>query len=226
MTTPMDPAIAKGVELARLHKRLRRDDSDAITELHVTHAKSLAGLEKFPDLEILILAGCDPVVLDALPALEKLLSLRIHDSGLRRLEGIANFPSLRLLATPRNLIQDLSPLLECDLADLEIDGNPLTRNSYDVAIPELTRRGCNVSRSQEREWRASLRCREEGIPLGCYRSGDDYYLFSPGLEVTESPDTDHPKVEIEEVEDLLAREPGKLLELFRERGGIWPPPSH
>ncbi|MFI8434365.1 hypothetical protein ACIGJO_11540 [Streptomyces sp. NPDC079020] len=221
----MEPEIVKGVELARLHKRLRRDDSDTIKELHVAHAKSLTGLANFPDLEILILAGCDPVAPETLPTLEHLLSLRIHDSGLRGLEGMNKFPSLRLLAMPRNWIHDASPLLDCNLASLEIEGNPLSRNSYEVVLPELMRRGCDVSRSQEREWRASLRIRETNIPLSCYENSGQYYLCSPGLEITESPDTDHPEIEIDEVENLLDRDPNKLLDLFRQRGGVWPPPD-
>ncbi|MEV6165370.1 hypothetical protein AB0L71_26280 [Streptomyces sp. NPDC052052] len=225
MGIPIEPEIKKGVELARLHKRLRRDDSETITELHVSHAKSLAGLANFPDLEILILAGCDPVAPKTLPDLGRLLSLRIHDSGLRDIEGMDKFPGLRILSLPRNRIQDVSPLLNCNLASLEITGNPLSQDSYEMVLPELMRRGCNVSRSQEREWRASLRIREANIPLSCYRNNGRYYLCSPGLEITGSPDTDHPEIRIDEVEDLLDRDPNVLLELFRQRGGVWHPPN-
>ncbi|MFD7290266.1 hypothetical protein [Streptomyces sp. NPDC059863] len=221
----MEPEIEKALELARLHKRLRGDTSDVITELHVSHAASLGGLKNFPELEVLILVGCDPVSPSDLPRLEGLVSLRINDSALRDVASMENLPRLRILRIQRNFVRDLTPLLECALATLEVAGNPLSEESCGEVLPKLVERGCEVSCSGEREWRATLRLWSANIPLSCYENGGRYYLCSPGLGVTKLPDYDHPEVEMSEVEGLLDRDPTELLRVFESRGGIWSSPD-
>ncbi|MEU8136543.1 hypothetical protein, partial [Streptodolium elevatio] len=110
----MEPQVRKGLELARLHQRMRGVDTTTITELHVRQATSLNGLHNFPSLEVLILTGCDPVSLAALPRMDQLISLTVQDSGLRDLDGIDRFPNLLVLDVQRNLLQDLGPLSDCN----------------------------------------------------------------------------------------------------------------
>lgn len=224
MKYPVGPEITKALELAKLQKRLKGDKSETIKDLYVSYSTSLAGLQNFPDLEVLILAGCDPVSPEIFPNLNHLVSLRIHDSGLCEIKGIKNFPALHLLSIQRNMVQDLKPLLESNISSLEVEGNPLSEQSYYEVLPELVERGCKVSCSQEREWRITLRMQAAGIPLVCYASDGRYHLCSPGLGVTKVPDYDHPEVEIDELEGTLNRNPSELLSIFESRGGTGSPP--
>ncbi|HEY9328471.1 MAG TPA: hypothetical protein VIS09_09590 [Streptomyces sp.] len=132
---------------------------------------------------------------------------------------------MHIISAERNKIQDLRPLLQCNLGILDVAGNPLSEESYFEVIPKLVERGCKISCSQVREWRVTLRMQHSGIPLNCYEKEGEYYLCSPGLALTGAPEYDHPRIDIDEVESILARDATHLLPLFRKRGGMGKMPS-
>ncbi|MGW3395022.1 hypothetical protein [Streptomyces hydrogenans] len=224
MSESMASEIRKARDRSLLHKRIRGDENPVIKELHVRFASSLSGLDDFAELEVLILSGCDFPSLSEIPTLRRLVSLTVSDSSLRDVDGIERFPELLVLDIQRNHVVDLDSLTESGVRNLAVDGNPLSRHSYEQVLPQLEERGCRVSRSGDREWRVSARMHEVGAPFVCYERGGSYFLCSPGLSVTEQPARDHPKVDPDELEGILDMDPGELMSLFRSRGGVWPPP--
>ncbi|MFJ6016681.1 hypothetical protein [Streptomyces sp. NPDC092952] len=225
MRYPVGPALEKALRLTALNKRLKGDSSETVRDLFVRYSDSLVGLRNFPDIEVLILAGCDPVSFDEFSNLSLLASLRVHDSGLSGITGVENFSDLDFLSIQRNTVQDLRPLLGNRIARIEIEGNPLSEHSYYEVIPKLVEQGSEVSYSGEREWRITLRMQSAGIPLVCYSSEDLYYLCCPGFSMTKTPDYDHPEVRVGEVEEILDRDPRDLIRLFEKRGGTGIPPE-
>lgn len=211
----MEPQVLKGLELARLHQRMRGvDETQTITELHVSHATSLNGLRNFPALEVLILSGCDPVSLAELPHLDQLISLNIADSALRDLDGIERFPSLLVLDVQRNLLRDVSPLLDCTATNIAVSGNPLSRQSHEQVLPALTARRVRVSAAEPREWRLTCRMHAAGVPLSCWKSGSEHFLYAPGLGITAFPERNRIAVDVDQLEAVVARDPHELLTLF------------
>lgn len=223
MTDPLDPAIAEALEQAVGHALPVRDEEwGQITDLHITHARDLAGIEECRDLTMLILRGCDPVHLDQVAGLAKLEGLIVQDSGLVSLDGLGD-PPLILLDVSRNLLTDLTPLLALtDLLNINTVGNPLTAKSYEQVIPALRERGALVTSSAPREWRLTVRMQAAGLPYCCYREAGELRLNSPGLGHTDLPEFGHPVVTEEELEGFLASDPAGIHKLFARRDRMWP----
>lgn len=218
MAHPLDPAVAKALQQAAGHSPPLSDaEWEQITELHVAHARSLAGIARCRSLKMLILDGCDPVELGLLVGVTGLAALVVNNSGLVSLEGAERLPLLQIDVS-RNLVEDLSPLLQLsDVQNVNTDGNPLSVDSYERIIPELRRRGARVTCSERREWQLTLRLRDAGLPFCCYRKRDKLRLNSPGLRHTELPELGHPVVTENELEELLAKNPDGIYELFARR---------
>ncbi|MFE4372656.1 hypothetical protein ACFRMN_31365 [Streptomyces sp. NPDC056835] len=195
---------------------------ESLTVLHVSHARELEGLLLCPNLEGLILVGCELTSLRALPLLESLVSLTVEDSSLVDLSGIESF-ELYTLRVARNFIRELAPLLnQARLKRADLRGNPLSEQAYTVAIPKLLSRGVDITSSAAREWHLTRRLHDSGLPFSFYRATDGYRLSRPGLSLTERPEADHPIVEPDELERLLANSLGAVEDLF-DRGDLsWP----
>ncbi|SCF03114.1 hypothetical protein GA0074695_2985 [Micromonospora viridifaciens] len=218
MTYPVDPAVAEALERAVGHGPPLTDaEWEQVTELHIAHARSLDGIARCRSLEMLILNGCDPVETGMLADLTGLAALVVNNSGLASLEGVEGLPLLQVDVS-RNLVEDLSPLLKLsDVQNINVDGNPLSVESYERVIPELRRRGARVTCSERREWQLTLRLQEAGLPFCCYRKAGKVRLNSPGLRHTEVPEFGHPVVTENELERLLAENPDGVYELFARR---------
>ncbi|MGY3340748.1 Leucine-rich repeat (LRR) protein [Streptomyces filamentosus] len=214
MRYPMESEVEKALDLAKLYAKMQGRSEGNVLELHVSHAESLRGLRNFPDLEILILSGCGSVKISELTHLGKLISLRIHDSDMASLEGVENLEELSVLSVQRNRIVDVSVLLDANASLIEVEGNPLSVESYGRISEALIEQGRRVHRSGPREWSVTARLQEAGIPLCCYKKRDSYFLSGPGLSLTRYPERGHPQVEIEEIESLLERDPGAVLDIF------------
>ncbi|WP_405111799.1 hypothetical protein OG559_02285 [Micromonospora sp. NBC_01405] len=218
MAHPLDPAVAEALEQAAGHAPpLTAAEWEQITELHVTHARSLNMIANCRSLEMLIISGCDPVEVAPLADLSGLAALVVNNSGLVSLVGIERLPLLQIDVS-RNLVEDLSPLLELpDAQNVNTDGNPLSVESYERIIPELRRRGVRVTCSERREWELTARMRDAGLPFCCYRKAGKLRLNSPGLRHTRLPEFGHPVVTEDELERLLAENPDGVYELFARR---------
>ncbi|MFB6716608.1 hypothetical protein ACFCZY_36185 [Streptomyces sp. NPDC056237] len=189
---------------------------NSVTYLHVSYARSLHDLSKFPGLEILQLVGCDPVDLGQLGELPALCSLVVKFSNLTDLAGVGEkFPQLRRFEAGMNRIEDLSPLLECaKLRRLDVRGNPLSEGSYREIAPELLNRGVRVSLSEEADWKMHLELQRHGLPFGFYSAHDGSRLCRTGLAETDRPDLSHPIVSRDVLAGVLARDPGEVQKLF------------
>lgn len=223
MNEPFDPAVVKALQRALGHALPVQDDEwDGITDLHIKHARSLAGIERCQNLTMLILRGCDPVHLNQVAGLTQLRSLIVQDSRLESLEGLSKPPRLQFDVS-QNLLTDLTPLLQMTGPEnLDTAGNPLTAESYEQVIPALRERGMRVTCSAPEEWQLTLRMQAAGLPYCCYRDMDQLRLNSPGLGHTDMPEAGHPVVTEEELEDLLASDPAGIHKLFARRDEMWP----
>jgi len=214
----VDPAIAAALERLVGHPLPVRDEEWAgIADLHVTHARDLAGIERCRDLTMLVLSGCGRIRLDPVAGLAKLEALVVNNSGLVSLDGLGE-PPLILLDVSRNLLTDLTPLLAMSgLQSINTDGNPLSVESYDQVVPALRERGVRVSCSERVEWQLTLRMQAARLPYCCYRKRGELRLNSPGLGHTDRPEFGHPVVTVEELEGCLATDPAVIHELFARR---------
>lgn len=194
-----------------------------IDVLHVVHATDLQGLSILPQLRSLILVGCEIATISSLPFLERLGSLEIEDSSLESLDGVGKF-SLHTLGVRRNFLQEISPVTRIEnLEQLDVTGNPLNVEAVRVALPELRARGVHVKSSSEMEISLMRRMHASGLPFSYYRSSMGYQLSRPGLALTANPEGDHPFVQPEELESLIARSPDEVAALFEDEDRLWPP---
>ena len=218
MRDVLDSAVVEALQHA-VGQTLPARDSDwaRITELHVTHARTLFGVERCRRLTMLILSGCGPIDLGPLSGLTELECLVVRDSGLGSLDGIGD-PPLIQLDLSRNLVTDLAPLLRMTrLQNVNTDGNPLSAESYEEVVPALRARGIRVTCSAPRDWQLTLRMRDAGLPYCCYRKAGGLRLNSPGLTHTDLPEFGHPVVHEDELEDLLTSDPARIHDLFARR---------
>ncbi|MGY3056212.1 Leucine-rich repeat (LRR) protein [Streptomyces sp. TE3672] len=220
----MDPAILQSItNETGLSQPFPSEALKSVTYLHVSYARSLNGLSKFPKLEILQLTGCDPVDLSQLGELPELFSLVVNFSNLKDLTGIGErFPRLRRFEAGMNRIEDLTPLLECpNLRRLDIRGNPLSEDSFREIPQKLKSNGVRVSLSEEPDWRMNLELQRHGLPLGFYHAHDGTRLCRTGLAETNLPDLSHPIVSREALAGVLARDPAEVQKLF-DRADLMP----
>ncbi|WP_145503809.1 leucine-rich repeat domain-containing protein [Streptomyces sp. CFMR 7] len=212
----MDLAIEQAVSRETGQQPPFPDESlRSVTYLHVHYARTLEDLSRFRDLEIVQLVGCDPVDLGRLTHLAELSTIVVEFGSLKDLAGVQNFPSLRRFSAGMNMIEDLTPLLECPkLRRLDVRGNPLSEHSYRTLAPQLEKKGIHVSLSGESEWRMTLDLRRHGFPYSFYKAHDGTRICRPGLALTGMPDKSHPIVDREELEELLRHQPENIPKLF------------
>ncbi|MFD9869088.1 hypothetical protein ACFXI8_26570 [Streptomyces niveus] len=198
----------------------------SIQALSVRHARDLQGLSVCPNLEVLVLVGCGITSIEELPQLDSLVSLSVVDSALRTLSGVKRW-DLYSLRVNRNLIEDLEPLLELpNLKRTDVTGNPISQISTKEVIPKLTSRGIEVISPPERERSITLRLHAAGLPFSYYHTPAGFRLSRPGLDLSETPESGHPFVDLEEIEDLMSGPLESVREsmhgLFQREDLMWP----
>ncbi|MEU3218212.1 hypothetical protein [Streptomyces sp. NPDC006971] len=217
MTSSLDPAVSKAIARATGHEPPHRDEEyKRIQDLHIRHSRDLTGIDRCTSLEILVLVACDPVDTDQLSTLGALNLLRVRDSGLESVSGLSSL-SILSCYTPRNLIQDVTPLMSISrLRNLDLTGNPLSEDSYHQLIPQLSARGCRVIMSDEFEWSLTRHLHNSGVTVSCYKSEQGYRLCRPGLKLTDSPEFAHPAIQKSDAESLFSGDPRRALEFFED----------
>ncbi|MEV8455702.1 hypothetical protein AB0467_26140 [Streptomyces sp. NPDC052095] len=191
-------------------------DYESIQDLHIRNSRTLEGIERCKSLEILTLVACDPVETGQLSQLASLTSLTVRDSGLISLSGLSKL-SLLSCYTPRNIIQDIEPLLNISrLRNVDLTGNPLSEKSYRQIVPRLIEKDCRVILSEEFEWRLTRHLHDNGVPVSCYTNQGAYRLCRPGLKLTDSPEYAHPVISESDAASLLSGDPRRALEYFED----------
>lgn len=215
----MDKQLARAIRVAVRHTQTPTEDElRTIEKLHVLRARDLSGLESCTSMRHLVLSGCDPVSFQTLTGMRDLEVAIVEYCGLKRLDGVEELSdSFLYLKAPNNSIEDLSPLLDCPgLNRLEVQGNPLSEQSYLEVLPRLRSRGVQVFASGEREWRLTRRLHEIGLPFSYYHSDEGHQLCRPGLSYTDWPATGHPIIDPDDLERLIDGEPTRIHELFAQ----------
>lgn len=218
-----DPALQKALERRLGHPApFTEEELGGVVDLHVWHARSLFGLDRCSDLQLLIAIGCDAAIdLAHLVRLENLKCLIVRDSGLNTLDALNGNSWTTPLSfyTPRNCITDATPLTRIpQLQNADLTGNPLSEHSYRNVVPALRERGTRVLTSGELEWKVTRQLHEQGIPVSCYKKkgASTFTLCRPGPELTDSPEYGHVSLQQKEVESLLTGNPEGVLRFFPE----------
>ena len=70
----------------------------------------------------------------------ELYRLVLRDNDITDLSGLVDLPKLRWLDLQNNSISDISPLMELNATHIDLLGNPLNADAYNVYIPMLLAR--------------------------------------------------------------------------------------
>ncbi|WP_435598431.1 hypothetical protein [Streptomyces anulatus] len=224
-----DPALRKALERDLRHPQpFSSDELGSVKALHVWHARTLFGLDRCSNLQLLIAVGCDASIdLADVIGLERLSCLIVRDSGVNNLNALdhRSWTTRLSLYTPRNCITDAAPLTRIPrLQDADLTGNPLSETSYRNVVPALREQGTRVLVSGELEWKVTHHLHEHGIPVSCYKKkgASAFTLCRPGLELTDSPEYGHIDLQEREVRSLLNGNPENSLRFFPEEIGSGP----
>ncbi|MFE7485017.1 hypothetical protein [Streptomyces sp. NPDC057552] len=218
-----DPALRTALERHLKHPApYSEKELSNVEDLHVRHARSLFGLDRCSNLQLLIAVGCDAAIdLADVIEIESLSSLVVRDSGLDTLDALADRRWKTTLScyTPRNCITDAAPLTRIPrLQNADLTGNPLSEHSYRNVVPALREQGTRVLVSGELEWKVTRHLHEQGIPVSCYKkkNASAFTLCLPGLSLTDFPDYGHVEVQEKEVQSLLTGNPEIVFRFFPE----------
>ncbi|MFE7461876.1 hypothetical protein [Streptomyces sp. NPDC057554] len=214
-----DPAVQTALKRHLGHAApFSEKELSSVEDLHVRHARSLFGLNRCSNLEVLTVVGCDAAIdLADVIMIERLRSLNVRDSGLNSLDTLAERPWTTTLSCyiPRNCITDVTPLTRIPrLQNADLTGNPLSEHSYRKVVPALREQGTRVLISDELEWKLTRHLHEQGVPVSCYKKKDAFALCRPGMKLTEFPDFGHVEIQEKEVESLLHGNPESALRFF------------
>ena len=214
----LDPAVERGIELT-LQRPGPYTDAD-LTELEslpVRGPRDLSSLARFTGLRVLLLIGYvgrDLSVLAEHPALE---NVTVEFSAVADVDALATVRTLSRIYLRANAIEDVSALRTGlpRLREVDLTGNPLSEESYRKVVPELRERAREtVTVSGEREWLITRRLYAAGIPFDYFRKGSSYRLCRPGLDYTDMPQANHARIEPDELEAILDRDPARVHDLF------------
>lgn len=228
MNFPADASFRESLLQALGHPPpFSSSEVESVELLDITHGREfsqeLDGLRRFSSLRVLILNGCEPVSLTALAGQSTLGALSVKFSALASLAGVEGLPNLNRLVLRCNFVKDLRLLLECpQIREIDVTGNPLSEESYLEVLPELGRRGCRVTFSDERSWRLTLLMHSVGLPFSCYQGEGGYRICRPGLRYTARPEASHPYVVPSELEVLLSSDIDEVKSLFNRKELFWP----
>ena len=210
MTSDIERAVADLVAIGELDESTPRD---AVRDLVVSHARSLAGLEEWNGLETLSLIGCgvpDYAVVSLLPYLRVLV---IENSDLTEVAWAGEVP-LQVAVVRRNRLRDATPLFGLDaIQSLDLTGNPLDERSRALAAADDADRLCQVDDDEVAEINLSLA--DTGTGIVSYRREGALWACATGLDLTEWPEAGHVQTTVEQLEMVAngALTPWQLLGL-------------
>jgi hypothetical protein len=120
----------------------------------------IEGLEYLKNLEYLDLGQNNLVNISPLTTLTNIRELALHENSISDISPLAALTGLEVLYLNNNSITDISPLVSnhgINSGDIiDISHNPLSEESIGVHIPELEKRGVNMTWKVERESSALL----------------------------------------------------------------------
>lgn len=214
--TTINPAVERAIEL-----QLQRDppfterDLAAVEGLAVLGATDISDLSRLTGLRVLRLMGFGGRDLKSLAGLS-ISVLVVEVSAVSDLAVVAELPKLRRLRARNNMIAEIDVLAvgERRFRELDLTGNPLSDHAYHEVVPRLRERLPQLRVSGEREWQLTRRLYAASLPFDYYRDDEGHWLCRPGLEHTAYPDADHLKIEPDELEVILDRDPSELPGLF------------
>jgi hypothetical protein len=212
----MNPAVERAIQL-----QLQRDppftgqDLATVETLAVLRATDLGDLTGLTSLRALVLIGYGGRDLGPLASLP-IVALEVEVGAVSDLSVVAQLPRLRILKARNNAIAEIDVLVADERHFMEVDltGNPLSDRAYHEVVPRLRERLPQLRVSDEREWRLTRRLRAAGLPFDYYRDDEGYWVCRPGLELTAYPNADHLKIEPDELEEVLDRDPAEIHGMF------------
>jgi hypothetical protein len=212
----MNPAVERALQL-QLQKDppFSEEDLSAVPTLGVLRPTDISDLARLTSLQALVLIGYGGHDLAPLAGLP-IMSLKVEVSAVRDLGVVAELSELRILKVRNNAIVEVDVLTDCgcDFVELDLTGNPLSDRAYREVVPGLHERLPGLRVSGEREWRLTRRLYAAGLPFDYYRDNEAYWLCRPGLEHTDFPNADHLKLDPEELEAILDRNPAEIPAMF------------
>ncbi|MEV6345897.1 hypothetical protein [Actinoplanes sp. NPDC051851] len=214
-----DPAVIEAIE-HQLQKGEPFSDGElaSIDVLAVVFPASLAGIERISGLQTLVILGYGGRSLDVLAGLG-LGVLDVRVSSVDSLDVVTQLPQLRTLSVNNCAVEEIDVLADGEhiVDELDLTGNPLSDRAYNDVLPRLRERiSESLVFSGEREWRLTRRLYAAGLPFDYYyhRRAGGYRLCRPGLAYTSAPDADHLRIEPDDLEAILDRNPSELLGMF------------
>lgn len=125
-------------------------DLNGLAELWLgdNRISDLTPLSNLQNLNFLYLGGNRVEDISPLAGLYRIYHLNMEDNRIRDISTLENLTDIGFLHLNFNQIEDISPLvrnLGLNLGDeVKLQGNPLSRSSYEKGIPELLNRGVRV----------------------------------------------------------------------------------
>lgn len=214
--TTINPAVERAIQV-----QLQRDppfteqDLATVEGLAVLRATDISDLARLTRLRALLLIGYGGRDLKPLAGLS-LTTLEIEVSAVSDLAAVAELPKLRRLRARLNSITEIDVLAhgEHRFRELDLTGNPLSDHAYREVAPLLREWLPQLQVSGEREWRLTRRLYAAGLPFDYYVDNEGYWLCRPGLEHTAYPNADHLKIEPDDLEEILDRDPAEIPGMF------------
>ncbi|MGW0768972.1 hypothetical protein [Streptomyces sp. NPDC002676] len=225
--TALNPAVERAIQL-----QLQRDppftqqDLAAVEGLAVLGATDISDLARLTGLRVVRLIAYGGRDLTPLAGLSVTV-LEVKVSAVSDLAVVAELPKLRRLRARNNAITEIDVLAadERHFLELDLTGNPLSDHAYQEVVPVLHERLPQLQVSGEREWRLTRRLYASGFPFDYYRDDEGYWLCRPGLEHTAYPSADHLRIEPDDLEAVLDRNPSEIPGLFPTATGNTNPPT-
>jgi len=200
----MDVALERAVaELVAIGALAPDTPTEQVTDLVVTHARGLEGIEEFPALQTLSLTGADLDDWSRLAALERLSVLAVEYSTLADVGWLREL-GLAVVVLRCNRLVDVEPLGElAALQSVDLRGNPLSSDSFAWARDVLTRRA-NVLLDDQEAWRLCRQAWQARVPAVVYRDDRGLRAAWTGLSETDAPEAEHPVVSAAAVRAALS----------------------
>ncbi len=173
-------------------------DPARFTDLVVSHARGLDGVEQFSGLRTLSLIGCDIPDYGPLRQLDRLEVLVVEFANLADLAWATGLP-LTVVVLRGTHVTDAAPLCAIDsLQSVELRGTPLRPGSRADLAATLGGRSA-LTLDDEEAWLLCCDIHRAGVPAAVYRSARGLRAAWTGLAMTAVPEADHPVVTPAEV---------------------------
>ena len=222
----MNEAVTAGLSFAVGHEPpFTEEELTGVTQLEVSHARDLEGIDRLPGLRILQLTGCELPNANDLGRCSELVLLQVVATRLRGTTPLSALGQLQEITLRCTDVADLTPLLGLDaLLAVEATGCPLDEVSYREVSEQLRGRFVDVVLSDEEDWKLTLALWDAGMPAGYYDNKGTRRLCALGLRITDTPESGQPALTPDQLREHL--EAGTSLEeLYRLYAPTYTPPS-